>query len=140
MPYGITCDLDGTKVKKEDVWSDDYVNYVFEQMVRSFEARINKLLTVELTQAQYDAVFSFVWNIGIGNFSTSTALKRIKAKDFENVGDAMMLFNGVVSRVKQKDGTIKKVKIPIKGIINRRNKEIALWEDGYYGCSNNTSS
>lgn len=139
MPYGITCDSEGRKVQKDSIWTNQYVDYVFEQMVRTFESRINKLLTVELTQAQYDAVFSFVWNIGIGNFSTSTALKRIKAKDFANVGNAMMLFDGVISRVKQKDGTIKKVKIPIQGIINRRKKEIALWEGGDYGDKGSTT-
>ena len=69
----------------------------------------------------------------IGNFSTSTALKRILAKEYDKVPEAMMLFNGVVSKVKQPDGSIKKVKIPIKGIINRRNFEIKLWSEGDYG-------
>lgn len=134
MPYGITKDLEGESVKKNDIWTDSYVNEVFTGMVEQFEKQINRYIgKCELSENQYDAIFSFVWNIGIGNFSTSTALKRILAKEYDKVPEAMMLFNGVVSKVKQPNGTIKKVKIPIKGIINRRNFEIALWSDADYG-------
>ena len=133
MPYGITKDIDGTPIKKGDVWTNAKVNTVFEKMVRKFENDVNRYIgKCDLKQNQYDAIFSFVWNIGIGNFSTSTALKRILAKDYAGVPEALMLFNGVVSKKKQPDGTIKKVKIPIQGIINRRNAEIALWKDGKY--------
>lgn len=41
------------------------------------EAQLNKL-NLDLTQNQFDAVVSFVFNLGIGNFSKSTLLKKIK--------------------------------------------------------------
>lgn len=43
-----------------------------------FEAQINKL-DLDLTQDQFDAIVSFVFNLGIGNFQKSTLLKLIKA-------------------------------------------------------------
>lgn len=141
MPYGITKHIDGRKVQKNEVWTDEYVNETFEKMVKAFEKTVNNLIpnVDDLSQSQFDSIFSFVWNIGTGNFADSTALKLIKKRMFDDVPEAMMRFNGVTSTVKQPDGTYKRVLIPIKGIINRRKFEIKLWEKGDYGSSDSAS-
>jgi lysozyme len=36
---------------------------------------------VPLTQNQFDALVSFVFNLGVGNFRTSTLLKKLNAGD-----------------------------------------------------------
>lgn len=47
------------------------------------EAAVNRLVTVPLTQNQFDALVSLVFNIGEGNFSKSTLLRRLNAGERE---------------------------------------------------------
>lgn len=53
--------------------------------LRRFENSVNKLVRRELRQCEFDALVSLVFNIGTGNFSKSTLLKKINsnAKDEE---------------------------------------------------------
>lgn len=46
------------------------------------ESAVNSLVKVPLTSNQYDALISFVFNIGVGNFSGSTLLKKLNAGDY----------------------------------------------------------
>lgn len=52
------------------------------QDVASAEAAINRLVKVALTQAQFDALVSFVFNVGSGAFARSTMLARLNAGDY----------------------------------------------------------
>jgi lysozyme len=45
------------------------------------EAHINDLVTVDLAQHEFDALCSFVFNVGARAFETSTLLKKINAGD-----------------------------------------------------------
>lgn len=45
--------------------------------VAEAEAAINRLVTVPLEQHQFDALVSFVFNVGVGAFKTSTILRLI---------------------------------------------------------------
>jgi len=47
--------------------------------VASAVASVNKLVTVALTQNQFDALVDFVFNAGAGNFSKSTLLRELNA-------------------------------------------------------------
>ena len=46
------------------------------------ERAVNSLVEVELNQNQFDALVSFVFNIGVGNFRSSTLLKRLNEEDY----------------------------------------------------------
>lgn len=48
------------------------------------EPYINDLVKVELNQNQFDALASFIYNVGAGNFRNSTLLKRINDGSGEN--------------------------------------------------------
>ena len=50
--------------------------------VEEAEDIINELVKVPLTQNQYDALVSFVFNIGATQFSDSTLLRKLNAKDY----------------------------------------------------------
>ncbi len=47
------------------------------------QTALHKLCTVELTQGQYDALVSFVFNLGQGALGRSTLLKKLNAMDYE---------------------------------------------------------
>jgi len=44
---------------------------------------VNNLLEVQLNQNQFDALCDFVFNCGAGNFKSSTLLKLVNQKNFE---------------------------------------------------------
>jgi lysozyme len=43
---------------------------------------VNRYVTVSLTQGQFDAMVDWVFNLGVGNFLSSTMLKLLNAGDF----------------------------------------------------------
>lgn len=55
---------------------------LFEDL-HTASAAVNDLVTALLTQAQFDALTSFVYNIGRGNFASSTMLKLLNQRDYE---------------------------------------------------------
>lgn len=46
------------------------------------EKAVTRLVTAPLDQSQFDALVSLVFNIGEGNFSRSTLLKKLNAHDY----------------------------------------------------------
>lgn len=63
------------------------------------ERTIKRLVSVKLTQRQYDALVSFVFNVGEGNFSTSTLLKRINAGRCNAAADEFLRWNKAKGRI-----------------------------------------
>ncbi len=67
-----TAKLGQTKTKEQ-------CSNLLMQDVRNSEIAIKRLVTAKLTQRQYDALVSFVFNVGEGNFAQSTLLKYINS-------------------------------------------------------------
>jgi GH24 family phage-related lysozyme (muramidase) len=80
------------------------------------EEAVNKLVTVKLTQGQFDALVSFAFNCGAGN------LKKLIAP--LNRGD----YGGC--RAKFDEFTRSKGQV-LRGLVRRRDAEQALWDDRY---------
>lgn len=53
------------------------------QDVQEYEKAVNRLVTVQLTQNQFDALVSFAFNVGIGALATSTLRKRLNKGQYE---------------------------------------------------------
>lgn len=71
------------------------------QDLKYFEARLAKLVKVDVNQNMVDSLLSFMYNIGDGNFAKSTVLKRLNSKDYQGVPSAMMMWDkpaGIVGR------------------------------------------
>ena len=87
---------------------------LLDQDIRPFERVVNTSITQPLTQDQFDALVIFAFNIGVGGFKSSTVLKEILKGELEDVPNAMRMWNKAGGKV-------------VKGLINRREKEIQLW-------------
>lgn len=55
--------------------------------VMAAEHAVNALVKVALTQGQFDALVSFVYNLGATHFKNSTLLKRLNEGNYEVAGD-----------------------------------------------------
>ena len=78
------------------------------------EAVVNKNVTVPLTQPQYDALCSFVYNLGGTNFKRSTLLKKLNNKAYSEAADELLRWDKQGSKV-------------LSGLTRRREAERALF-------------
>jgi len=89
-----------------------------EEMLKSelneYEGYINNLVTAELNQNQFDAMVSWVYNLGGGNLKASTLLKVLNAGDYNGVPAQMMRWNKAGGKV-------------LEGLTRRRQAEADLF-------------
>ena len=87
--------------------------------VREAENAINSSVKVNISQGQFDALVSLIYNWGAYNFKTSKGLRKLNARDYN--GAAIEFFSkerGVVS-IKNKFSD---------GLYRRRQAELELWQ------------
>lgn len=63
-------------------WTEAQATDMLHLDLGKFEDGINSFVKVELNQDQFDALVSFCYNVGLGNFQKSSMLKAINLKDF----------------------------------------------------------
>ena len=115
--YGSTYYKDGRKVRLSDkpiseAEASELLEYIAN---RDFGSKINVLVNVELGQNMFDALVSFAYNVGIGNFKSSTLLKKINVLDFTGAAEEFMRWNKANKKV-------------LAGLTKRRAEEKALFE------------
>lgn len=104
IAYGHTKDVkpgDTCTLAQGEIWLREDVAWAVEA--------VNRAVTVPLTQPQFDALVSFVYNIGAPNFFTSTLLKQLDAGDYEAAANDMLawdhqhgvVLNGLLTRREQ---------------------------------------
>lgn len=91
--------------------ADDYLR----RDVRQFERAVARLVTVPLTQGQFDALVSFAFNLGEGALAQSTLLRLLNAGDY--AGAAAQFDRWVYASGKK-----------LSGLVKRRAAERALFE------------
>ena len=72
----------GPEVHLGLVWSDAQVEQALAEDIKWAEAAVNKV-TATLTQNQFDALVSFVFNIGASAFLKSTMFKLLNKGEYE---------------------------------------------------------
>lgn len=70
-------------VNANNVITEERANYLLLQDVAESEKYVIQHTHVPLSQNQFDALVSLVFNIGAGNFRNSTLLKKLNARDYE---------------------------------------------------------
>lgn len=97
------------------------LDYMAREIVQ-FEGRLSKLLKVPLTQGQWDTLGAWGYNVGIGNVSQSTLLNVLNQGKYKAV--PAQLQRWTMGRSRDTGQWIK-----LRGLVNRRNDEIKLWND-----------
>ena len=107
----------GDQVLKFSDWlSVDQCRKLLEQDLKVPEQTVNGLVFAELNQNQFDALVSFTYNLGAEAFKNSTLLKMLNAGLYSQVP-------GQLRRWVHDSGKV------VQGLVNRREKEIALWNE-----------
>mgnify|MGYP006921471266 CR=1 FL=1 len=80
---------------------------------------VNSTVSVPLKQNQFDALVSFTFNVGAGAWAISDTLKILNNGEYHRIPARMMMWVKVT-----KNG----VKVVEEGLINRRLKEVRVWQ------------
>lgn len=92
--YGNTFYANGTKVKLGEQISKTNALELLELVVnKDFADKIFPLIKVKVSQNQFDAMVSLAYNIGVGNFSKSTLLKKVNSGDFDGASNEFLKWN-----------------------------------------------
>ena len=83
----------GPEVHEGLEWTDQQVLDAFRVNVKKCEKAIEDNVHVPLKQNQYDALVSFIFNIGVYAFSMSTACKLLNERCYDLVPMAMLMWN-----------------------------------------------
>lgn len=92
----------------------DAVEELFAQDINKICDSVRRCVGVDLNQGQFDALVSFVFNIGEGRFKSSTMCRLINNRDFLNAVEQFKLWVNVAG-------------IPVNGLIRRRKAEAELF-------------
>lgn len=108
--YGHT----GKDVKEYTIITQEQAEHYLHNDVIIHSANVSRLVKRPLTQNQFDALVSFEYNVGYGNFASSTMLKLINQNKFP---EASQQFDRWVFANKKK----------LEGLVKRRQAEKELF-------------
>ena len=110
--------INGSTKYWRDGLTEQEADDLLDQDLDHFEDAVNKYVKVKLTQYQFEALVSFAFNVGVGAFTDSTLLKRVNSNDWHDVPNQFRRW--VYAGGKK-----------VKGLVNRRESEISLWQGEY---------
>ena len=109
--YGHT----GPDVKAGMQITEEYAEELLRQDLKRFEDAVERIITVWLTQHEYDAIVSFAFNVGAGALEHSTFARRVNRGD--NKADCFK--EEFPKWVNGSNG-------PLPGLVRRREAEVEL--------------
>ena len=114
-----TCGFGATRgVRSGTKWTKEYCEQRLIEDLNEHGKAVKRHVNVPLSQYQYDALTSFVFNLGAGAFKSSTLLKKLNQGLYDEVPEQLMRWNK--ARV---DGKL----TPLNGLTRRRAAEAALF-------------
>jgi lysozyme len=94
--------------------TDQQVDDLLASDILGVESAINSYVHVPLAQFEFDALASFIFNIGAKAFAKSTLLRLLNQDQFQSVPDQMRQWVHSKGQV-----------LPV--LVSRREREIAMW-------------
>lgn len=85
--------------------------------VQSAVDAVNRLVTVDLDQAEFDALVDFAFNVGIGALTSSTLLRDLNDGDFVGAADRFDEWDHAGGKV-------------VAGLLRRRRAEMVMFNKG----------
>jgi len=114
-PWTIGWGTTGADIKPGLTWTLQQCNDRFATDLGNFAGKVSAVLgNAPTSQNQFDAMVSFAYNVGIGNLSSSTLLKKHKAGDFAGAQAQFAAWNKAAGKV-------------LPGLTKRRAAEAALY-------------
>jgi len=115
--YGSTAAAIDRPVKLGDTitkqQAEEYLAYAIN---KKFMPDLRRYVKIPLTQGMIDACLSLMYNIGGGNFGSSTLVKKLNSKDYCGAADEFLRWNKAAGKV-------------LRGLTIRREKERELFLD-----------
>lgn len=87
---------------------------LFREDLKVFEAAVTKLVTVPLSQNQFDALVSFTYNVGSGALAKSTLLALLNSKNYLGAAEQFLRWNRAGN-------------VTLAGLVQRRQAEYELF-------------
>jgi len=109
-------------VQEGDEWSEDHANHMLEVELEEYEGYINDMVNVELNQNQFDAMVSWVFNLGPTNLKNSSLLRILNSThvDWADIPYQIQRWNKVNG-------------VPNEGLKKRRKAEALLFQGQEWG-------
>jgi len=102
-------------VKEGDSITQEEADKLLLHEMEEYESYVNDNVTVDLKQNQFDALVSWVFNLGPANLKASTMLKVLNNKEYDDVPAQIKRWNKAGGKV-------------LQGLIRRREAEALLFE------------
>ena len=101
-------------VTPESAITQEQAEQMLVEELNEYEGYINDMVTADLNQDQFDAMVSWVYNLGGGNLKASTLLKTLNVGDYNGVPAQIMRWNKAGGKV-------------LEGLTRRRQAEADLF-------------
>ncbi|MCO5936141.1 lysozyme [Mucilaginibacter sp. RB4R14] len=119
--YGSTRYNDGKPVKPRDILANEaQAETLLKCTLTNYVNAVNKGASVHLSQDQFDALVSFIYNVGTGVVRSSTLFKKLNAGNYRGAADQFLLWNKITDPHTGK-------KVVSKTLTQRREEERALF-------------
>jgi len=106
-------------VEEGDKISKKQADALLSADIEMVETHVQRLITVDLNQSQWDAIVSWCFNLGCGNLRASTMLQVINSGDLDKVSEQIIRWDKVGKKA-------------VAGLTRRRKAEADLFDNGVY--------
>lgn len=95
--------------------TEEQADLFLESDVARAVSCVNRVVTAEIHQGQFDALVDFTFNLGCATLSQSTLLRAVNAGDFAAAAAQFLLWDHVGGRV-------------VPGLLRRRQAEVGMFQ------------
>lgn len=113
-PWSIGYGATGPEIHSESVWTQDQADKDLANRLNTLGDRIDSVVHVEINDNQKAALCSFAYNVGMGNFKSSTLLRLLNEGDYSGAAEQFNQWTKAAGRV-------------LPGLVTRRQEESKLF-------------